>query len=176
MGTRQFCHRPVVRKGVLLLFAFCWISGVVCGVYCYSASSPEIISLMRRAYLCPVSIVGLLNAALIPFLLSALFTAFNVPWMLPGLCFVKAFLFAFVSTGVIVCSGSGGWLARYFLLFCDCVALPFLYWYWLISASVPKKKPWFLISGSVFLVLAFVTALDYHVIAPFVCLIDSMKG
>ena len=175
MGSSQFCQQPTIRKGVMLLFACCWISGVACGVFCYSVSSPVVTSLMHRIRLCSASIVGLMNAALIPFLLSALFTAFSMSWMLPGLCFAKAFLSSFVSAGVLVSYGSGGWLVRYFLLFCDCAALPLLYWYWSKSAT-PEKQRWFLITGSVFLALALVTFLDYRVIAPIVCLIDSMKG
>ena len=170
------CARTIARKGMSLILAICWINGIVFGVFCYSASPPEVISLMHRMLPCSVSIVGLLNAALIPFLLSALLIALSMPVMLIGLCFLKAFLFSFVSMGVLACAGSGGWLLRYLFLFSDCVTLPVLFGYWFGCVSTPKKSRLVLATCVVFLVLSLVTILDYHVIAPIVCVIDSMKG
>ena len=170
------CPRIVVRKGMPLFLAASWLCGFVFGVFCYSTSCPEFTSLMRRAFSCSVSIVGLLNAALIPFLLSTLFIATSMPLLLPGLCFVKAFLFSFVSIGVLKSFGSGGWLLRFFLLFSDCVTLPLLLGYWQWSVSAPGKLRWIEISCVVFFAVVLVTFLDYRVIAPIVCVIDSMKG
>ena len=124
------CARTAARKGMLLILAICWINGIVFGVFCYSSSPTEVTSLMHRTLSCSVSIVGLLNAALIPFLLSALFMALSMPVMLFVLCFLKAFLFSFVSMGVLAYAGSGGWLLRYLFLFSDCVTLPVLFGYW----------------------------------------------
>ena len=168
------CARTAARKGMSLILAICWINGIVFGVFCYSASPPEVISLMHRMLPCSVSIVGLLNATLIPFLLSALLIALSMPVMLIGLCFLKAFLFSFVSMGVLACAGSGGWLLRYLFLFSDCAALPVLLWYWF--ASVSGKYSQFAPFCILFLVLVLVTILDYRFIAPIVCVIDSMKG
>ncbi len=172
----RYCSRIVARKGMPLILAICWITGVVFGVFCYSSSPPEVASLMHRTVFCPASIVGLLNAALIPFLLSALFMALSMPFMLSGLCFVKAFLFSFVSMGILAHSGSGGWLLRCLFLFSDCVALPVLFGYWFGFASAPGKSCRFAATCVVFLTLVLVTILDYRVIAPIVCVIDSMKG
>lgn len=171
-----FCTRLDSRNGMPLVFALCWICGLLLGVFPYCFFSPETISLMHRTASCSASIVGLLNAALIPFLLSAAFAAFSMPWAIGGICLVKAFLFSFVSLGILVSSDTGGWLLRYFLLFCDCTALPLLYWYWLRSVSMPLGLYWLIITGAVLVALVFVTVLDYRVIAPFVCLIDSTKG
>ena len=174
MLKRRDYARTASRKGMLLILAVCWINGIVFGIFCYSSSSAEVTSLMHRALSCPVSIVGLLNATLIPFLLSALFTALSMPVILFGLCFWKAFLFSFVSMGVLACAGSGGWLLRYLFLFSDCAALPVLLWYWF--ASVSGKSSQFAPFCILFLVLVLVTILDYRFIAPIVCVIDSMKG
>ena len=164
------------RKGMSLILAICWIIGIVFGVFCYSSSPTEVTSLMHRTLSCSVSIVGLLNAALIPFLLSALFMALSMPVMLFVLCFLKAFLFSFVSMGVLAYAGSGGWLLRYLFLFSDCVTLPVLFGYWFGFVSAPIKSRLVLTTCVVLLALAVVTILDYHVIAPIVCVIDSMKG
>lgn len=176
MRKSRYCSRMVARKGMPLILAVCWITGVVFGVFCYCSSPPEVASLMHRAVFCSASIVGLLNAALIPFLLSALFMALSMPIMFFGLCFVKAFLFSFVSVGILACSGSGGWLLRCLFLFSDCAALSVLFGYWFWFVSTPGKSCRFVTTCVVFLVLVLVTILDYRVIAPIVCVIDSMKG
>lgn len=176
MRKSRYCSRMVARKGMPLILAVCWITGVVFGAFCYSSSPPEVASLMHRAVFCSASIVGLLNAALIPFLLSALFMALSMPIVLFGLCFVKAFLFSFVSMGILACSGSGGWLLRCLFLFSDCAALPVLFGYWFWFVSAPGKSCRFVTTCVVLLVLVLVTILDCRVIAPIVCVIDSMKG
>lgn len=167
----SFC----ARKGMLFILASCWFAGLLCGAACCCASSPDTISLMRRAVSCPVSIVGLLQAALIPFLLSALSAVLSLKWLTYFVCLVKAFLFSFVSVGLLTACGSGGWLLRLFLMFGDCAALPFLYWCW---SCIPRAHTGccfskLIVTGCV-LVVAII--LNYRVIAPIVCLIDFTKG
>ena len=171
-----FCIHLYAHRRLRSVLAMCWICGLLLGVAPYFFFSQEALSLMHRTVFCSASIVGLLNAALLPFLLSAVFAAFSIPWAIGGICFVKAFLFSYVSMGSLISYYSGGWLLRYFLLFCGSTALPLLYWYWLRTVSMPVGIRWLMITGAVFAALVFVTVLDYRVIAPFVCLIDSMKG
>lgn len=174
MRKKPFCTYWDTRREMPLVLACCWICGLLCGVAFFSVSSPETFSVMRRAVLCPVSIVGLINAALIPFLLSAFFALLSMNWMVMGICFVKAFLFAFVSLGMLSGFGSGGWLLRFFLLFGDSTALPLLYWCWMRFVRAAAHS-WIMIAVVCCLLLGAII-LDYRVIAPFVCMIDSMKG
>ena len=174
MRKKPFCTYWDTRRELPLVLACCWICGLLCGVAFFSVSSPETFSVMRRAVLCPVSIVGLINAALIPFLLSAFFALLSMNWMVMGICFVKAFLFAFVSLGMLSGFGSGGWLLRFFLLFGDSTALPLLYWCWMRFVRAAAHS-WIMIAVVCCLLLGAII-LDYRVIAPFVCMIDSMKG
>ena len=109
-------------------------------------------------------------------LLSVLFLAFSTPWMVVGICFAKTFLFSFVSLGILMSFGSGGWLLRFFLLFGDCAAMPLLYWYWSRYICTSIGLRWIAVSAAFLLVLLLITSLDYRVFAPLVCLIDSMKG
>ena len=176
MHKNWFSARLNARKGMPLVLATCWISGLLFGAFPYFFFSPETFPLMHRTISCSASIVGLLNAALLPFLLSAFFGAFSMPLAIAGVCFVKAFLFSFVSLGILVSFGSGGWLLRYLFLFSDCVTLPVLFGYWFGFVSAPIKSRLVLTTCVVLLALAVVTILDYHVIAPIVCVIDSMKG
>lgn len=159
------CASGSTRKGMPLVLAIFWFGGLLCGVMCYCVSPTDTISLMCRTAMSPVSIVGMLNAVLIPFLLSALFTALSMTRMFIVICFLKAFLFSFVSLGILVNCGSGGWLLRYFLLFGDCTMLPLLYWYWMRAVTTPVRHRWvscILICG----VFVLATVLDYRVIAP----------
>lgn len=175
MRKKPFCTHWDTRRGMPLVLACCWICGLLCGVAFFSVSSPDTLSVMRRAVLCPVSIVCLINAALIPFLLSAFFALLSMNWMVMGICFVKAFLFAFVSLGMLSGFGSGGWLLRFFLLFGDSAALPLLYWCWMRFVRTSAAHNWIMIAVVCCLLLGAII-LDYRVIAPFVCMIDSMKG
>ena len=174
MRKKPFCTYWDTRREMPLVLACCWICGLLCGVAFFSVSSPETFSVMRRAVLCPVSIVGLINAALIPFLLSAFFALLSMNWMVMGICFVKAFLFAFVSLGMLSGFGSAGWLLRFFRLFGDSRALPLLYWCWMRFVRAAAHS-WIMIAVVCCLLLGAII-LDYRVIAPFVCMIDSMKG
>ena len=169
MRKKPFCTYWDTRREMPLVLACCWICGLLCGVAFFSVSSPETFSVMRRAVLCPVSIVGLINAALIPFLLSAFFALLSMNWMVMGIC-----LFAFVSLGMLSGFGSGGWLLRFFLLFGDSTALPLLYWCWMRFVRAAAHS-WIMIAVVCCLLLGAII-LDYRVIAPFVCMIDSMKG
>ena len=176
MHKNWFSARLNARKGMPLVLATCWISGLLFGAFPYFFFSPETFPLMHRTISCSASIVGLLNAALLPFLLSAFFGAFSMPLAIAGVCFVKAFLFSFVSLGILVSFGSGGWLLRYLFLFSDCVTLPVLFGYWFGFVSAPIKSRLVLTTCVVFFALVLVTILDYRIIAPVVCVIDSMKG
>ena len=168
-------HSPV-RKGTAYVLAVFWLAGILYGILCFAVARSDLSALMRSTITGSVSIVGLLSAVYLPFLLSAFALLFSLPWMLFCVCFCKAFLFAFVSLGLLLSFPGGGWLFRYFLLFGDCAVLPVLYWYWLHSISVPSVSRWFpTILTSCAGILA--VGLDYRVISPyFECLIDSMKG
>lgn len=176
MCKERFCARLNTRRGMPLILAMCWICGLFLGTIPYFFFSKELFPLMHRTASCSVSIVGLLNAALIPFLLSAVFIVFSMPLAIAGVCFVEAFLFSFVSLGILLSFASYGWLLRYFLQFSGCTMLPLLYWYWLHSVSTPVRLHWLVFSCAVCVVIVIATALDYRIIAPFVCLIDSTKG
>lgn len=168
LSIQKTCLQPDDRKGTALLLAILWLFGILLGIACFYLSRAFLVPLMRSTACGSVSIVGLIFTVFLPFLLSAAALWNDLRWLLLGTCFCKAFLFAFVSLGILIGTQSGGWLLRYFLLFGDCTALPVLYWYWLHCACAPAKHRWFptVLTGSV---LAFVVGLDYHIISPFLC-------
>ena len=164
------------RKEMSTVLAVCWYSGILCGIIYFSVCDTGVISLMHRIASCSASIVGLLSVSFIPFLLTSFFLAISKIWVVFGVCFIKSFLFSFVSIGCLTTFGSGGWLLRYFLLFSDCVVLPALFWYCMRFISAPVRVCWMITTITFVIVIVLFTVLDYRIIAPFVCLIDSTKG
>ncbi len=127
------------RKGCRFILAFCWLAGLICGIFIYLSSANSLTSMMRSVLYAPVSIVGLLCVTVLPFLLSAFAVFFFRPvWLLP-ICFAKAFLFAFISMGIVQDFGSAGWLIRCLLLFSDCIGVPILYWFWMRCLSDDRR-------------------------------------
>lgn len=157
--------RTDIRKEAPMVLAIFWLAGILFGAACCYVSTEDTVSLMRGICAGPVSIVGVMNAVFVPFLLSVVFIMLSMKRMLMVLCFLKAFLFSFVSVGILASCGSSGWLLRYFLLFCDCTMLPMLYWYWRRAFTGPAKHLWI---SSVFAccIILLTTVLDYRVIAP----------
>lgn len=164
------------RKEMSTVLAVCWYCGLVCGILYFSVCDIGTISLMHRMVSCSASIVGLLIVSFVPFLLTSFFVTLSKTWVVFGICFFKSFLFSFVSIGCLITFGSGGWLLRCFLLFCDCVALPALLWYWIRLVSAPFRAYHIVVTVAFAVMIMLLTAMDYRIIAPFVCLIDSMKG
>lgn len=160
------------RNGCCFVLAFCWLAGLVCGILvCLSAGS-SLSSWMRSTVFGSVSIVSLLFAAILPFLLSAFAVYISKPALLLVICFCKAFLFSFVSLGVYQAFGSAGWLIRLLLLFSDCMLIPLLFWYWHRHLM---SKCSFCVWESVFVLAlsVLIGSIDFSIISPFlVSLID----
>lgn len=154
------------RKSCHFLLAFCWILGLFCGMLVYLAAEASLVPLMRSAVLCTVSITGLLYATILPFLISAFAIAFSWPALILPICFCKALFFSFVSLGVLQAFGSAGWVVRYLLLFSDCVAMPFLYGFWL--RHLPDKRSVTLMESALMLgIYILLGSVDYRIISPF---------
>lgn len=154
------------RKIGKALLACCWGLGIACGIIGYVSAGGTLFSLMRSSVYGTMSIVGLLCISILPFLLSAFAVSISFPFLLYPLCFCKAFLFIFISFGVLQSYSDAGWLVRCLLLFSDNVGVPLLYCFWLrhlpgCPKSSPAENALFLAS---FLVLGCV---DYRIISPF---------
>ena len=163
---------PWLRKGGRLLLAFFWFFGLFCGILFFMAAGDSFFPLMRSVSSSTVSIVDLLCMTALPFLLSIFLISLSGPVVILPICFCKAFLFSFVSLGILQTFGSAGWLLRCFLLFADCTVIPFLYWFWL--RHLVDNRPFY--SAEAILTLSFVFligSVDYRIISPFVaCLIE----
>ena len=156
------------RKGLCWILAFCWFSGLFCGMAVYVSAAETFLSLMRSCVCDAVSVVGLLQIHLIPFLLSAFGFFLGVPVMLYSVCFGKAFLTGIVSLGVMDLFGSAGWLCRGLFLFSSCSVLPVLYLYWIrILRRVTDCTAGISLTLSVLAVILGLCCLDFCIISPY---------
>lgn len=153
------------REGRWLL-AFGWALGLICGYCLFLHTDDPVLSLMRTAVKCRVSISGLVNVTLIPFLISAMAVSLSRPRLLALVAWGKAFSFAFVSLCTLRAFGGGGWLAWPLVMFSDICVMPVLWLYWLrhISGgrgfSLRELVPYLLAAG-------LIGVADHLFISPF---------
>lgn len=154
------------RKIGKTLLACCWSLGIACGIIGYVSAESTLLSLMRNSIYGTMSIVGLLCISILPFLLSAFAVSISSPSLLYLLCFCKAFLFVFISFGILQSYTDAGWLVRCLLLFSDNVGMPLLYCFWLRHLpGCPKAS---LAENALFLAFFLVWGcVDFRIISPF---------
>ena len=164
----RFFHQELPtwwRKGCTAFLALSWLAGLLFGAAMFLSAGNHILPWMRGVPYGSVSISGLLCVTALPFLFSAFAVYISEPRLLLLVSFGKAFLFSYVSLGILSCFGSAGWLIRWLLMFSDLMFLPALYWFWQrhISGS-------FRFSGTEsLLMLSFcmlVGSIDYCCVSP----------
>lgn len=162
------------RKRSCLFLAFFWVSGLFLGMAAFSFGADTLAGLMRRCFFCNLPYEVQVGVVITSAFLSALVAFYSDDGMLLLLCFGKAFLFGFVSLGVLYSFGSAGWLISFLLLFCNYTEIPFLYLFWTCSLQHPGTKCHFIIR-SILLSIACIGLLliNYSIISPILaCLID----
>lgn len=163
---------PQRRKGPRLLLALTWLSGWLCGLLFAFLSDDFLISLMRGTLTAPVSIVRLLGASTLPFLISTFAVFLLRPILLP-VCFLRAFLSGLLSGGLVRVFGSSAWLIRFFLMFGDILTAPILYWFWLRGVQ-NRHRPSFWETAACISAALLIGSVDYRFISPFLArLIES---
>lgn len=154
------------RKGSRSILAFCWISGLLCGMVTSLSAGPSLIGLMRSSLSRSVSIFGLLCIGFLPFLIAITVVSLSKTKWIILICFVKAFLFSFVSIGIFSRFGSASFLLRLLLLFSDCFCVCLLYFLSLrVLSSPPKQQK--LLFVFLFSLEFLVRSIDYRIISPF---------
>ena len=153
------------RKLSRLFLAFCWVSGILAGVWVSCLTGDILLSLMRRALMAPVSISGLLTAATFPFLISALAVFLSCPSWLFLFSFLDGLLYGLSFFALYSCFASTGWLLRSLLCFSALVSAVLTFWYRLRYISGERKFSYteFLLFGA-FAVL--IGSIDYAYVAP----------
>ena len=123
--TRIFPFSRVRSYILAVLWALSFLVGCLFYLSARSVFSPLMCGVVKSF----VSIVSLLFCTLFPFLLSAFAVFLSCPWLLilVGIC--KSFLFGFLSLGLVLTFGGGGWFLRFLVLSADILTFPLLFWY-----------------------------------------------
>lgn len=127
MYKRFFSH--LRRTSVNRLLVPVWFLGLMMGTLSAAGMDLSFHTWMHRAFSQPVSIVILLIAAVLPFLISAYAVWIKRHEILLGVLFCKAFGFAFLAFSASVTFGNAGWLLQPMICFPDIVLMPFLCWF-----------------------------------------------
>lgn len=153
------------RKRFVVILAFTWIFGLVFGLLTVVSAGPSFFALMRSAPECPVSIVGITVSWFLPFLITAIAVFISRLWLLIPVAFLKAFLQMYVSAGVALTFGSGGWLISVLFLFTDYISCTVLIWIWIRLVLEGRMMMLHRVcAGFVFLVSSY---FDYRFVSPF---------
>ena len=108
-------HRDSVMKRTIYKCGTHWLvlanfAGFAFGIYTASISVFPFISMMCGLNWNTVSIVRMLCAVLLPYLIIAIAVLLSKPGILYGLLFIRAFMRCFCLYGLIVTFGHAGWL------------------------------------------------------------------
>lgn len=161
----KFSFSFACRINVWIL-AFVWIIGFVVGAILSHFSEAYIVSLMRAAASCRVSIVWLVICNLFPLLLSAFAVYFSTPVVAECFMLFRAFSYGYIVFGLVPAFGLGGWLVGMLLLFSACSINVMLLWLFLSSDKMCFRVFWTRLAVCVSAVLV-ITVVDYLYIAPF---------
>ena len=158
---RRFWY--IWRKAALPLLAFVWCLCLFLGIRT-ALQSEGLAALLRHSVRTAPSLMGLLSAAICPFLLSGLAVYLSETWLLMMIAGVKAFCFGFCACGTILAFGDGGWLVRFLFLFSDYCLIPLLLFYWVRHIQDQAALPELCVYLITAVLICFV---DYWVISPF---------
>ncbi len=167
MARFLYPDRPLfLRKAGHWFLAFFWIAGLLCGISALLSAPVFFIPLVRSFSSGTMSIVSVLCAAILPFLVSVFLLLLDRPIWLLLFAFIKAFLFSFLSLGILLYYGSSGWISQCFLLFCDIATVPLLYF--LCQRSMVRNVYfcWYE-TAFVFALVILAGSLDFCIISPF---------
>ena len=129
-----------LRKYARYFLAFLLLIGFSFGIYTASISPFSFLSLMRGITLDPVSIVRMLCAVLLPFLIAAFAVLLSKPSILHLLLFTRAFLQGFSLYGICNCFTRNGWIVCALNLFTTTVVNTVLIRFSLRHISCFKEK------------------------------------
>ena len=153
------------RRVTAIILAFVFSVGILAGAFIAQLTDTSYFLMMRTASDYRVSIVALLPSAALPLLFSAFAVYISQTWLLIPIAFLKAFLFGFLSFGLITLNPDSGWLLRFLVMFTDCLSIPVLFWFWIRCYDAKNFFTTTIIAA--FLLITGISLLDYQYISPF---------
>lgn len=165
---------PVItRNSDVITPVFILLFGYLLGTFLAAETPVSYFTLMRSAANSPVSIVGSLISAFLPFLLAFAAVYFGRPALLYFILFCKAVAFSHCSMCCHFTFGYGGWLVRLLLQFSDILLLPVLCSFVILHLKQPRT----LRKSNVFIycsAVALVAIIKFCFISPYLAmLIDT---
>ena len=160
------------RKGSASVLALALFSGFIFGCFIVSFASGYEPSALYMAFRVKASFASRLIVMLFPVILTLMAIYTRQVWLLIPFAFCKSFSFGYLSSSIIKCCGSSGWLVQLLFLFSDCIALPVLCWLWLSSVRGNRNNV-FTRCFAAGILITSVVYLDNQFISPFlVCLLS----
>ena len=154
-----------LRRVNATVLALALFLGYFLGSICSSSANSDLFPLMRTGAISGVSIVCLLPVLLLPFLFSAIAVYIGLKWLLIPVAFLKAFLFSYLFSHILVLFPNSGSLFAALFLFSDVLSLPVLCWFWLRCVCDGGVESHVVMT--VMLVIAGIGFLNSQVISPF---------
>lgn len=151
-------------KRIIYLCLF-WTTGFGVGLLLAAPNLDHLSSSIRLTAAGQSSIIGLLAAAIVPFLLSVISVKARLKFLLYIAAFMKALFLAFTSYLVYNAFGSAGWLVASFYTFADAICCVALFTFWCkicITDGIDHRAALIYLSVLLFAVLS-----DYYIISPF---------
>ena len=147
-----------------LVIGFCWIGGLLLGMYAASVAG-DTLFLTMLGDVSTVSIPGLLIASL-PFLLTAFAVFLPHPGFLIPLALWRSFSYGFCAYGLAVVYHGAAWLTRLLLMFGQNATAPLLMWLWLRKCDFPDTvRPGELAACGI--AAALIGIVDHCMVSPF---------
>ena len=145
----------------VIVLAFLWTAGLILGIL-IGRENDTFLSLMRTVPDSRVSIVGLITAYFLPYLVFIAAVKAKTPAYVYLCTFFRGFISGLFSAGLFLTFGSAAWLVGLFLL-SDWAVSFIMVWLFLQKQSAKHNK----ISYYLVAALATVAVLDHLFIAPF---------
>ena len=149
----------------LIILAFIWVVSLLCGVL-YSARHQSVVVLMRLILSFQVSIVGVLFASILPFLIT-IYCSSNVKlFLIYTLCFFRGFLVGYAICALTITYGTGGWLVYMLSSFSSAISnlLLLLLWFYELNKSSFHIRNLRIVAA---LLAVVFSAIDYLFVSPF---------
>ena len=125
-----------------LIVVVIWLIGLLFGITAAQSAIEVLPHLMRRLYVQPVSIVGLLVRATFSFLITVISLILGKPWLQLPAALLEAFCLAFwVEATVLVWHSTTAWIIC--LLFASSfLSASYLLWFWFRHIPEFQPCPW----------------------------------
>ena len=159
----------VSRQRVFGFLCF-WIVGILAGTLAAAGTDDSVLSLMRRAAMCRVSIVGLFLTAVLPFLIAAYAVSIHKDPLLFVFCALRGFGFGYCAWLIVRAFGPAAWLVQPMLQFSDNILMAVYCFFglWFCSGRGGNLKRWLI---ACILLTAAVTVFDYLAVSPFLAML-----